>query len=47
MQREEKNTRRIGAYYEEQAAQYLHRKGYTIIKRNYKPHYGEIDLIEK
>ena len=47
MQREEKNTRRIGAYYEEQAAQYLQSKGYTIIKRNYKTPYGEIDLIAK
>lgn len=42
-----KNTRRIGAYYEEQAAQYLQSKGYTIIKRNYKTPYGEIDLIAK
>lgn len=47
MQKEEKNTRRIGAYYEEQAAQYLQSKGYSIIKRNYKTPYGEIDLIAK
>lgn len=47
MQREEKSTRVIGAYYEEQAVQYLQNKGYIIIKRNYRTPYGEIDLIAK
>ena len=39
------NKRRIGAEYEKRAADYLTGQGYTILERNYRNHYGEIDLI--
>ena len=39
------NTRRIGAQYEAQAAQYLEQAGLTLIARNWYCRYGEIDLI--
>lgn len=34
-----------GAYGEELAAQYLRKKGWEILERNYKTKYGEIDII--
>ncbi len=39
------NKRKIGTFYEEQAADYLAAKGYRIIESNYRNRYGEIDLI--
>ena len=38
-------TKKIGDRGEELAAEYLQRKGYTILQRNYRQRYGEIDLI--
>lgn len=40
-----KNRRRIGAAYEEKAAEYLCSKGYRILERNFRCRLGEIDLI--
>lgn len=34
-----------GQYFEELACKYLKYKGYTIMLRNYKSRYGEIDII--
>lgn len=39
------NKRTIGAAYEEKAARYLYTCGYTILKRNYRTPFGEVDLI--
>lgn len=41
------NKRQTGALYEEQAAEYLEKKGYHILERNYRCRQGEIDLIAK
>lgn len=38
-------SKQIGDYGETAAADYMERKGYTIIKRNYKLKGGEIDII--
>jgi len=37
----------LGKYGEDLAASYLQTKGYTIIKRNFKARYGEIDIIAR
>lgn len=37
--------RNTGRWGEEQAARWLKRKGYQILKRNYSCRFGEIDLI--
>ena len=37
----------IGAWGEEQAANYLRRKGYTILGLNYSKRVGEIDIIAR
>ena len=39
------NTKLAGRWGEEQAAQYLERKRYQIVGRNYSCRLGEIDLI--
>lgn len=42
------NLRQIlGQKGESQAAQYLQRKGYRIVKANYRCKYGEVDLIAR
>lgn len=41
------NQRTIGAKHENVAAEYLKKEGYTILERNYRCRYGEIDLIAK
>lgn len=41
------NKRKIGAFYEEQAAQYLEGKGYCILEKNFRCRQGEIDLIAR
>ena len=41
------NRRRIGAAYEEQAAEYLEAHGYEILERNFRCRLGEIDLIAR
>ena len=35
----------LGAWGEKRAAEYLMRKGYLLLERNYRSRYGEIDLI--
>ncbi|HIU63502.1 MAG TPA: YraN family protein [Candidatus Avacidaminococcus intestinavium] len=35
----------FGRWGEDKASDYLARKGYTILARNYRCHYGEIDII--
>ena len=44
---QKKNKRQIGTDYETVAAEYLKQKGYTILRRNYRNPYGEIDIIAK
>lgn len=41
------NTRTLGKAYEDLAADYLRKKGYTILEQNYCIASGEIDLIAK
>lgn len=40
-----KNKRQIGAIYENMADEYLRKKGYRIVEKNFRTHYGEIDRI--
>ena len=37
----------LGRVGEQKAAEYLEKKGYKVIEKNYKTHVGEIDLIVK
>jgi putative endonuclease len=37
----------LGNWGEEKAANYLRRKGYTILERNFSCRFGEIDIIAK
>lgn len=39
------NHKKLGAIGEDLALQYLKKKGYTIIERNFRRNFGEIDLI--
>lgn len=39
------NMKEIGKKYENIAAAYLERNGYTILERNYHNRYGELDII--
>ena len=39
------NKRQIGSGYELKASDYLTKKGYQIIERNYRCRIGEIDII--
>ena len=39
------NNRLSGAWGEELALRYLRRRGYTLVERNYRTRYGELDLI--
>ena len=39
------NKRQIGSVYELKASDYLTKKGYQIIERNYRYRIGEIDII--
>lgn len=41
------NKRRIGAEYEQIAADYLTENGYQIVERNFRNRFGEIDIIAK
>ena len=41
------NRRAVGACFEELAARYLEKQGYSILERNFSSRYGEIDLIAK
>ncbi len=39
------NTRKNGSYFEDKACEYLKIKGCTILERNFRCRYGEIDMI--
>lgn len=39
------DTRKYGAFAEEQASRLLIKKGYKIIDRNYRTRYAEIDIV--
>ncbi|MBA3426721.1 MAG: YraN family protein [Rubrobacteraceae bacterium] len=39
------NRKKIGDRGEDLALQYLVRQGYTLVERNYRTRYGELDLI--
>ena len=41
------NKRKIGAWYEQMAAEYLKGQGMVILEQNYRVRQGEIDLIGK
>lgn len=41
------NKRRVGAKYEEIASDYLKTKKYTIVERNLRTPYGEVDILAK
>ena len=41
------DKRSLGQFGEEQAARYLRRRFYSIVERNYRCRFGEIDLIAK
>ncbi len=47
MDTHKKNTRRqaLGRWGETRAAEFLAAQGYTLVERNYRTPYGEIDLI--
>ena len=40
-------NRRMGAFWERQAAEYLEQKGYQILERNFCSYFGEIDIIAR
>ena len=42
-----KNNRSLGTIKEEQAAIYLEKSGMSVLARNYRCRYGEIDIVAK
>lgn len=44
---DKKNTRAIGAKYEELVTDYLVKRGMTILENNFRSRYSEIDIIAK
>lgn len=47
MEVEKKNTKKIGDLGESIAVKYLKNKGFSIIQRNYRKKYGEIDIVAR
>jgi len=47
MERKKKNTKEVGDLGEAIAVKYLKNKGFTIIERNYRKKYGEIDIVAR
>lgn len=41
------NSKKLGGFGEELACEYLVKKGYNILERNYRIRFGEIDIIVK
>ena len=39
------NTRKVGAYYEQLALEYLKEKGYQMLEHNFRCKLGEVDII--
>ena len=44
---DQSSTRALGRHGEDIAWEYLKRRGYRILERNYRCRYGEIDLVAK
>ena len=42
-----KNNRKVGAFYEQIAAEYLSSLGYEILDKNFRNRNGEIDIVAK
>ena len=47
MEKRSYNKRQVGTEKEKLAAEYLKKKGYFIIEKNYRVRQGEIDLIAR
>lgn len=47
MENQGQTKRKTGALYEQRAAEYLEKKGYRILQRNYRCRAGEIDLVAR
>lgn len=47
MERKKKNTKKVGDLGESIAVKYLKNKGFSIIERNYRKKYGEIDIVAR
>lgn len=45
MRREGASKRETGSRYEAVAADFLEKRGYRILERNYRDRYGEIDIV--
>lgn len=43
----DKENKRLGQEGEKQAVKYLKKHGYKILERNYKTHFGEVDVIAR
>ena len=41
------NKRKMGTFYEKQAASYLESRGYEILRHSYRCRFGEIDLVAR
>ncbi|MCD8364462.1 MAG: YraN family protein [Clostridiales bacterium] len=41
------NKRKVGSLYEERAADWMKRRGYQVLARNFRCRFGEIDIIAK
>jgi len=42
-----KTQQRVGRWGEQAAAEYLERKGYTVLARNFRAERGEVDIIAR
>ena len=47
MEQKKKNTKKVGDLGESIAVKYLKNKGFSIIERNYRKKYGEIDIVAR
>ncbi len=47
MEVEKKNTKKIGDLGESIACKFLKNKGFSIVQRNYRKRYGEIDIVAR
>lgn len=47
MEQKKKNTKKVGDLGEAIAVKYLKIKGFSIIERNYRKKYGEIDIVAR
>ncbi|MCB9818806.1 YraN family protein [Candidatus Nomurabacteria bacterium] len=47
MEQKKKNTKKVGDLGESIAVKYLKNKGFSIIDRNYRKKYGEIDIVAR